>query len=110
MVTTPLKKKKLAENQALRSAVQDMANVALTVMANVASTVMASKVASTFMASNMVSTVMASNMSIQVHRNQLHDSLFHKIPELDPSRCPSVPEGHVYYGQDTIAERRRRLD
>ncbi|KAI4267809.1 MAG: hypothetical protein L6R38_008085 [Xanthoria sp. 2 TBL-2021] len=43
----------VAENQALRSAVQDMAHV--------------------------VSSVMASNRDLRFQRNQLHDSLFHKI-------------------------------
>ncbi|KAI4261850.1 MAG: hypothetical protein L6R42_002960 [Xanthoria sp. 1 TBL-2021] len=46
----------VAENQALRSAVQDMANV--------------------------VSSVMASNKDLRFQRNQLHDSLYHKIVKL----------------------------
>lgn len=45
-----------AENQALRKAVQDMANV--------------------------VSTVMSNNVDLRVQRHQLHDSLFHKILKL----------------------------
>ncbi|KAL9626747.1 MAG: hypothetical protein Q9204_007069 [Flavoplaca sp. TL-2023a] len=45
-----------AENQALRKAVHDMANV--------------------------VSTVMSNNVDLRVQRNQLHDSLFHKILKL----------------------------
>ena len=44
------------ENQALRNAVQDMANV--------------------------VSSVMSNNLDLRVNRNQLHDSIFHKAMKL----------------------------
>ncbi|KAL8995816.1 MAG: hypothetical protein Q9169_004536 [Polycauliona sp. 2 TL-2023] len=62
-----------AENQALRSAVQDMANV--------------------------VSTVMASNADLRVQRHQLHDSLFNKILKLPEKQQETILKS---FGNSTL--------